>query len=152
MLSVRVAYENGKRVLSGSIDSIYFVMRWHTNFLTFSWYSPNYWYDAGTGSAHSVQLSLWRERVSWVGTQYYTVFMSGTPRTQSLSDVVPAPEQNWGDLMQIARFVAARKCEKTLLLGWIEDHLPEPWSLLASPDPVECFRRICPVPLSEKRP
>lgn len=30
---------------------------------------------------------------------------------------------------------------------WIEDNLPEPWNLLASPTPVEAIRALCPMPL-----
>ena len=61
------------------------------------------------------------------------------------------PRANWDDLLTIARFVAAGRCDKHLVAGWIEDNAPEPWCLLVSPMQVEAIQTLCPAPLSPPR-
>jgi hypothetical protein len=57
------------------------------------------------------------------------------------------PRCDLDSMLAIVKQVAAHRCDPLVLLGWVEDHMPEPWSLLASPTPVDAFRALCPLPL-----
>lgn len=58
------------------------------------------------------------------------------------------PGGDWpGALLSISRSIAAGRAEPLNFLGWIEDNMPEPWSLLATPEPLEAFRQLSPLPL-----
>lgn len=95
-----------------------------------------------------------RERgwVPHVYTQHHITHHDGSPYVgwslRSYVDWV-LPNADWGALLQVGKAVAAGRAEPLVVLGWIEDHLPEPWSLFASPDPIEAFRALSPLPLYE---
>jgi len=49
---------------------------------------------------------------------------------------------NVSELLSLARSVAAGRAPKEAIVGWMEDNLPHPWSLLASEDSSSFFKGI----------
>lgn len=115
--------------------------------LTLTWVSPKF--VAGLGQALFVHVELqralafvrWHETVVGVHDEICTTFKRADLDYPSMT----AP---LSDLLEAARMIAAKRGRPEFLLGWIEDNMPEPWSLAASPNPVDVIKALCPVPLS----
>lgn len=75
----------------------------------------------------------------------------GVPHTRRMSDVLvaPQPSADWGALVELVRR-APHHDVGLMILGWIEDNLPDPWARLATPDAREFFQSLVPLPLWEK--
>ena len=155
-ITAQANYVHGTRYLRLNFNGIHAQVHWQGTsgngqpWAVFRWFDPLWsvfrWYDPLYGRAvHTIPsgetrwcrliLNFYEEKAEAAG-QKGAVFP-------------PWPRACWSDFLQIARFVAAGKTSPILLLGWLEDNAPEPWSKLASPEPIECFRALSPLPLSE---
>ena len=71
--------------------------------------------------------------------------------TRRMSNVVmvPQPNMDWDAFVGLVRKTPYHDV-KLMVLGWMEDNLPDPWCLLATPDARKFFQSLVPLPLWEK--
>ena len=53
----------------------------------------------------------------------------------SFSNPIDLQDVDWAAFLSLCRMVGASRAHPALIPGWIEDNMPEPWSLLVSPTP-----------------
>jgi hypothetical protein len=137
ILEANAAYERNRRYLRcrlipGNMDvwqSVHFSIRW--NPLPYQ-SRQVFAYRLGLEGFVSARIREGRAEV-----------LGETPDCRVNRETLPFPH-DLTDLYTIARMIAAGKTPKFALTGWIEDNLSEPWSLLASPQPLDCLRALCP--------
>lgn len=79
-------------------------------------------------------------RVTYDGRTLTVVTEDRSPRVIESSEY--AGPFNVSELLSLARSVAAGRAPKEAIVGWMEDNLPHPWSLLASEDSSSFFKGI----------
>lgn len=100
-------------------------------------------------AARRVRLAVFPTHGGSIGAHVYGGYEERfTNRGHGFDVPFPGDPARWVEFLSLARCVAAGQSDALCLLGFIEDHMPEPWCALATDNPIRLFAALCPVPLA----